>query len=80
VTLLLGIGDLSLGVPVLIQVALAIPILTGLLSLALLAASVWSWIKRFWAPGGRIFFSLLAVAALAFTLWAQYWNLLGWQF
>jgi CubicO group peptidase (beta-lactamase class C family) len=79
-TLLFGIGDLSLGVPVLIQAALVIPILTGLLSLALLATAIWAWIKGFWSPGGRIYFSLLTLAALGFTIFARYWNLLGWQY
>jgi CubicO group peptidase (beta-lactamase class C family) len=78
--LLLGIGDLSLGVPLLIQIALILPIATGLLSLPLLVMACLAWARGTWSVGGRLYYSLLVLAAGSFIFWAQYWNMMGWQF
>jgi hypothetical protein len=80
IILLLGMGDLSLGVPLIIQIALVIPLVTALLTLLLLWMTILAWKDSYWSFWGRIYYSLLTLTAMLFLVWANYWNLLGWQF
>lgn len=80
VTLLFGIGELTLGVSPIIQVALIIPIVTTLLTVVLVLQMLRAWFKRYWSVWGRIYYSLISLAAVVFVLFAGYWNLLGWRF
>jgi hypothetical protein len=80
IILLLSMGDLSLGVPLIIQIALVIPLVTALLTLLLLWMTILAWKDSYWSFWGRIYYSLLTLTALLFLVWANYWNLLGWQF
>jgi hypothetical protein len=78
--LLLSMGDLSLGVPSIIQIALIIPLVTALLTLIMVLMSIPVWLKGYWSFWGRIYYSFLTLTALLFLVWANYWNLIGWQF
>ena len=78
--LLFGIGDLTLGVSPVIQVALIIPIVTALLTLLMLGMAIAAWAKGYWSIWGRTYYLVLTLAAVVFTLWANYWNLIGWKF
>lgn len=59
---------------------LAVPIITSLLTLALLFFSVRAWIKKQGTTRGRLFFSFVSVAALLFIWVLQQWNLLGFKY
>jgi len=65
--------------PAFIVELLVIPLITSVLTFALLAVSLRAWITRsgFWAT--RVFYSVVALAGLAFTWFAWYWNLLGFR-
>jgi CubicO group peptidase (beta-lactamase class C family) len=78
--LLFGIGDLTLGVSPVIQVALIIPIVTALLTLLMLGMAIAAWAKGYWSIWGRIYYLVLTMSAVVFILWADYWNLIGWKF
>jgi hypothetical protein len=78
--LLLSMGDLSLGVPSIVQIALIIPLVTALLTLIMVVMTIQVWLKGYWSFWGRIYYSLLTLTAMLFLVWANYWNLLGWQF
>jgi hypothetical protein len=78
--LILAVGDLSFGVPAIMQVALIIPIATALLTLLLLWMTFLAWKGSYWSVLGRIYYSFLTLTALLFVLWANYWNLIGWRF
>jgi len=78
--LLLSMGDLSLGVPSIIQIALIIPLVTALLTLIMVLMTIPVWLKGYWSFWGRIYYSLLTLTAMFFLVWANYWNLIGWQF
>jgi hypothetical protein len=78
--LLFGIGDLTLGVPPIIQFALIIPIVTALLALLMLGSTIAAWIRGYWSIWGRTYYLVLTLAAVVFIFWANYWNLLGWKF
>jgi hypothetical protein len=58
---------------------LVLPVLTALLSIALLGCTVLAWRDRYWSLVGRVHYSLVTLAALAFVWLANYWNLLGFK-
>jgi hypothetical protein len=80
VTLLLTLGELMFGVPLIVQAALVIPIVTALLTLAMLWMTFLAWKDSYWSIWGRIYYSFVTLTAVLFVLWANYWNLLGWHF
>lgn len=80
VTIIIGMGDPTLGVPPLIQVALVIPLITILLTLVMSWQLFVTWSKGYWSFGGRLYYTLIWLAAVVFILFAGYWNLLGWRF
>jgi CubicO group peptidase (beta-lactamase class C family) len=59
---------------------LAIPILTALLTVGLLVFTVRAWKEGYWSTFGRVHYSLITLAALAFIWFVNYWNLLGFRF
>lgn len=58
---------------------LLIPILTSILAIILLLSAVPAWKNRYWSLVGRLHYSLVTLAALAFVWLANYWNLLGFR-
>jgi CubicO group peptidase (beta-lactamase class C family) len=78
--LFLGGGDMSLGVPPIIRIALIIPLVTLLLTLIMLPMTVYAWKDGYWSVLGRIYYSFLTLTAVLFLVWANYWNLIGWRF
>ena len=58
---------------------LVLPILTTVLTILLLVLAVLAWKNRYWSLGGRVHYSLVTAAALAFVWLANYWNLLGFK-
>jgi CubicO group peptidase (beta-lactamase class C family) len=80
VTLLFGIGDLNLGLTPIVQVALVIPLITILLTVVMCWSMLVAWFKGYWSFGGRLYYTLIWLAAVVFIVFAGYWNLLGWKF
>jgi CubicO group peptidase (beta-lactamase class C family) len=60
-------------------VLLVIPVLTSILATILLLLAVPVWKNRCWSWAGRLHYSLVTLAALAFVWLANYWNLLGFR-
>ncbi len=58
---------------------LAIPILTALLAVPLIVFTVRAWKEGYWATFGRVHYSLITLATLAFTYFVYYWNMLGFR-
>jgi hypothetical protein len=58
----------------------AIPIVTGFLSLFTLALTVIAWVRGHGSLAGRLYYSLIAEGSVLFVLLAGYWNMLGWRF
>jgi hypothetical protein len=78
---LLSLGEeLVFGVPLLIRVILVVPIVTSILSVVTLALALVAWVRGHGAFVGRLYYSLMALAAVLFVLFAGYWNMLGWRF
>jgi hypothetical protein len=78
---LLSFGEeLVFGVPLLIRVILVVPIVTSILSVVTLALTLVAWVRGHGSFVGRLHYSLMALAAVLFVLFAGYWNMLGWRF
>jgi len=63
-----------------LKAALVIPIITTVLAVAVGVLAVVAWARGFWRVRGRIHYTLVAAAAVAFVLWLNYWNLLGFRY
>lgn len=69
-------GDgFSSGIPTSFKLALTMPVIFVVLAAVLVFATVRAWRER-----RAIFLSLVALAAVVFSLWLWQWNVLGWQF
>jgi len=68
------------GVPPFIKALLALPVLAALLTIGALVFTVLAWKDGYWGLGGRIHYTLVTVAALAFIWSLNFLNLLGWKF
>ena len=68
------------GVPAAIKALLWIPIVTTILTALALWFAVRAWKRRMWSVWGRLHYSLIAAAALAFVWFFVYWNLLGFHY
>ena len=73
-------AELGGSIPGALKVALVMPIVFVLFTLALLAASVRVWGRAHWRLWQRIEFTAFVLAAVAVTLFFANWNLLGWRF
>lgn len=63
-----GLVRLYLGFPRAALPALALAPLIGALTLVVLAGAVLAWQRRYWSAGERVYYTLLALAALAFSI------------
>ena len=68
------------GVSLTFRLVLALPVLATALTVAALVYTVLAWKDRFWGLAGRVHYTLVTVAAVAFVWFLNYWNLLGWRF
>jgi CubicO group peptidase (beta-lactamase class C family) len=66
---------LSSGIPTSFKLALTMPVIFVVLAAVLVIATFRAWRDR-----RSIFLSLVALAAVVFSLWLWQWNVLGWQF
>jgi len=59
---------------------LALPLIVLVLTLGLGWFVVKAWREGYWSVFGRVHFTLITLAAVAFVWFVNYWNLLGWRF
>jgi CubicO group peptidase (beta-lactamase class C family) len=78
-TLMQGLSGSSPYPPSWFVALLVLPILSAILSVVLLLFTVLAWRNRYWTVAGRLHYSLVVLAALAFVWFANYWNLLGFK-
>jgi hypothetical protein len=65
----------SSGIPTSFKLALTMPVIFVVLAAVLVIATFRAWKDR-----RSVFLSLVALAAVVFSLWLWQWNVLGWQF
>jgi hypothetical protein len=68
------------GTPAYFVALLVIPLLTAILTVGSVVFTVLAWRDEYWSVLGRLHYSLIAVAALVFIWFVNYWNLLGFRF
>jgi pimeloyl-ACP methyl ester carboxylesterase len=68
---------LNFGLPAGYEPVLIIPNVVALLTVALVVSAVLAWVRRYWSVLGRVFFTLVTLAAVVMTGLMAYWGLLG---
>ncbi len=63
------------GIPLPLKVILWLPVLTAILTLAMLYFSTLAWRSRWWQLRTRLFYLVGMLAGLGFTAFVAYWNL-----
>lgn len=58
----------------------AAAIIAAIMALASTAFTVLAWKDGYWSIAGRLHYTLVVIALLAFILWLNNWNLLGFKF
>jgi CubicO group peptidase (beta-lactamase class C family) len=71
--------NLAFGVPPTLAALFALALVCAALTVAVVISTILAWWGRFWSAGRRIHYTLVALAALAFTWELVYWNLLGFR-
>ncbi len=72
--------EVMMGVPKMLKIGLALPLVAALLGLGVLFFTLKAWLRRYWTRCQRVHYTLVFIAALAFLWFLNYWNLLGWKF
>ncbi|HEX8035950.1 MAG TPA: serine hydrolase [Ktedonobacterales bacterium] len=72
-----GEGELVYGATPLLLVVLLLGMLAAILTLGVAVSAILVWRERIWSLAGRTFYTLVAVAAVAFVWELAFWNLLG---
>jgi CubicO group peptidase (beta-lactamase class C family) len=69
-----------LGLTLKASIVLGLGVLSALLTVGVLAYAVLAWKDRYWGAAFLAYYSLVAIAAVAFVWFLNYWNLLGWRY
>ncbi len=77
---LIGLWKLVYGVPTIVVGLFILPLITTVLTLALLIFSIVVWKYKYWSILSKLHYSLITLAALIFVTFLAYWNLLGFNF
>jgi len=67
--------EIIYGAPPALKPLLLIPIALVVLSVCMAVFTGFALARHYWGVGGRVHYTLLTLAALAFIWWLQYWNL-----
>ncbi len=78
--LLSDIEKLMFGVPPIMKILLALPLVSIVLLIGTFFYAVSAWVRGYWTGCARIHYALVFLAGLAFLFFLHYWNLLGWRF
>ena len=74
-----GIANELLDPPLIIYIVLGLGVLSAVLTAGALVYMALAWKNRYWGIAGRVYYSLVTIAAVAFVWFLNYWNLLGWR-
>ena len=69
--------DLAFGVTPLLTTLFILALVSAILAVGVVILAVLAWRERFWSVGGRVHYTLVALAQLSFAWELVYWNLLG---
>jgi CubicO group peptidase (beta-lactamase class C family)/uncharacterized integral membrane protein len=71
--------EVMFGVPLLLKVGLAFPLVAAVLALGVLGYTFLAWVKKYWYGCRRLTYTLVLVAAAVFLWLLYFYNLLGWR-
>lgn len=83
VGLLMSLGDTTpffFGVPLFFVIVLSIGLVASVLGVASVAFVVLAWKQSYWSLTGRLHYTSMTLASLAFIWFLNNWNLLGFRF
>jgi len=66
-------------VPFSIIAALILSLIGAVLTFGAVSFTVLAWVKGYWNVWGRLHYTVVTGAALAFIAWLNYWNLIGFK-
>jgi hypothetical protein len=72
--------DFAYGIPAPFRALLYLPPASTALTAALVFWTALAWSKRWWDVAWRVYFTLVAAAAVTFVWFLIYWNLLGFRY
>lgn len=72
--------SIATGETSMLRFVLTIPMLAAIFAIGVTGFAVLAWQKKLWNVWGRVRYTAVAAAALAFLWVTNYWNLLGWKF
>jgi CubicO group peptidase (beta-lactamase class C family) len=75
-----SLSELIYGYPPTIHYALALPLVALPLTAGLLHFAVRAWREQYWTRYGRVQYTAIALASVAFLWSLNYWNLIGYKF
>jgi CubicO group peptidase (beta-lactamase class C family) len=70
----------GIAVPPALISLLAMPVIAAVLTLCVIPVAAIAWAKKYWTLGGRIHYTFVAAALVAYLWWLNFYNLLGWRF
>jgi hypothetical protein len=68
------------GIPLIYKIVLGLGVLSAVLTVGALVYTVLAWKNSYWGIAARVYYTLVAIAAVAFVWFLNYWNLLGWRY
>jgi CubicO group peptidase (beta-lactamase class C family) len=71
--------EMAFGVSASFKSLLLLPLLAAVLAIAMVVFALLAWWKEYWRLRGRIYYSLVTLAGVAFLWWLNYWNLPGYH-
>jgi hypothetical protein len=68
------------GVSPIFRIVLGLGVVSAALTAVALVCAVLAWKDRYGSVAGRVYYTMVTAAALAFVWFLNFWNLLGWRF
>ena len=68
------------GVSLFYRLVLLMALLAAVLTIGALVYTVLAWKDSYWGVVGRVYYTLVTLAAVGFVWFLNFWNLLGWRF
>ena len=76
---ILMLNELAYDAPLALYLVLAIPIVTSILTIGVIAYTAYVWLDKDWRLPGKVYYTVVTLAMLAFIWLLNYWNLLGYK-
>jgi len=75
-----GMPNELLDPPLVMKISLGLGVLAAVLTIGALAYTVLAWKDSYWGITGRLYYTLVTIASVAFVWFLNYWNLRGWRY